>query len=127
MDIYKNDKYLNYKDSFSKKEIKNQDLSSDNTYSGIGTPWNVTHWANRTDYNLPVSFTNGSYDIAEIPLGSGWEGYKLNATIEDLYDTRNWCNGSFNYGTDDAVATPDDDTAWIANNYQNWEYGSVSC
>ncbi|MFX0141571.1 MAG: hypothetical protein ACFFDN_48485, partial [Candidatus Hodarchaeota archaeon] len=91
-------------------------------YSGIGAPWNVTHWANRTDYNLEVGFENSSYDIVDIPLGSGWEGYKLDAKIKNLYDERNWCNGTFNYGTNDTVTTPDDDTEWIENSFQNWSF-----
>ncbi|MFX1595518.1 MAG: hypothetical protein ACFFBK_05600 [Promethearchaeota archaeon] len=104
------------------ENLKSHNLASDNTYSGIGAPWNVTHWANRTDYNLPISFTNNSYDVEEIPLGIGWNGYKLNATIKDLYDTRNWCNGTFNYGNSDAILTPDNDTDWIENNFQNWSF-----
>jgi hypothetical protein len=99
--------------------LKSQDLTSDNVFSGIGAPWNVTHWANRTDYNQVVSFTNESYDIVEIPLGGGWEGYKLNATISDLYDTRNWINGSFNAGPDDNnESCPEDDSNFL----QNWTF-----
>ena len=96
----------------------------DNKYNGIGAPWNVTHWANRTDYNKEISFTNGSYDSVEIPLGTGWNGYKLNATINELYDTRNWCNGTFNYGMMDSIDTPGNDTELIENNFQNWSYFS---
>ena len=107
---------------FHNKNLKLQDLASDNTYSGIGTPWNVTHWANRTDYDLVVGFENNSFDIVDIPLGSGWEGYKLKASIKNLYDARDWCNGTFHYGTDDVVQTPDDDTDWIENSFQNWSF-----
>ncbi|MFX1462241.1 MAG: hypothetical protein ACFFBF_04250 [Promethearchaeota archaeon] len=117
---------------FQIRNLKNQNLDSDNTYNGIGAPWNVTHWANRTDYNLDVSFTNGSNGIAEIPLGIGWEGYKLNATIKNLYDNRNWCNGTFNFGSDNGYQTPppsqDDSTAIpiIRNNpFQNWTFYGV--
>ncbi|MFX0082754.1 MAG: hypothetical protein ACFE94_13470 [Candidatus Hodarchaeota archaeon] len=105
------------------KNLKLQDLASDNTYSGIGAPWNVTHWANRTDYNLEIEFENNTYDILEIPLTTGWEGYTLNAKINNLFDKRNWCNGSFNFGTDDNIETPDDDTELIENNFQNWTFG----
>ncbi len=108
---------------FQYSNLKNQALSSDNIYDGVGAPWNVTHYANRTDYNLPVSFSNGSYDMAEIPLGIGWEGYKLNATIENLYDTRNWNNGTFDFGADDGTyAAGENDTVYIENPYQNWTF-----
>ena len=109
--------------NFQIKDLKSQDLDSENIYSGIGTPWNVTHWVNRTDYNKEVSFTNDSYDIIEIPLGSGWEGYKLNATIKELVDTRNWCNGSFNYGNDNDYQGIGNDTTDISNQFQNWTFG----
>ena len=105
------------------KDLKSQDLAPDNIYSGVGAPWNVTHWANRTDYDLDVSFMNDSYDIVDIPLGNGWSGYKLNATIKDLYDTRNWNNGSFNYGDDNNYLLAGNDTSFISNNFQNWTFG----
>ncbi|MCK4479568.1 MAG: hypothetical protein KAV01_03480, partial [Candidatus Lokiarchaeota archaeon] len=90
------------------KNLKTQDLTTDNTFNGIGAPWNVSHWANRTDYNLPVSFGNGSSDTINMVLGSGWEGYQLNSTIYDLYDTRNWVNGTFHAGDDDGDPAADD-------------------
>ena len=37
-------------------------------------------------------------------LGTDWEGYQLNGTIKDLYDKRNWVNGTFECGTDDGMA-----------------------
>ncbi|KKL97394.1 hypothetical protein LCGC14_1834930, partial [marine sediment metagenome] len=108
---------------FPYSNLKNQALSSDNIYDGVGAPWNVTHYANRTDYNLPVSFSNGSYDMAEIPLGIDWTGYKLNASIKDLYDTRNWNNGTFDFGADDGTyGAGENDTSDILNNYQNWTF-----
>ena len=108
---------------FQYSNLKNQALSSDNIYDGVGAPWNVTHYANRTDYSLPVSFSNGSYDMAELPLGIGWEGYKLNATIENLYDTRNWNNGTFEFGNDDdTYDAAENDTIDIENNLQNWTF-----
>jgi len=118
---------LNYSEDndneFHPKDLKSQDLTYDNIYSGIGSPWNVTHWANRTDHNLAISFTNDSYDIASIPLGTGWEGYKLNANIDELSDTRNWCNGSFNYGDDNGYQDTGNDTTYISNKFQNWTFG----
>jgi len=81
------------------KYIKTQDLTFDNSYEDTGAPWKVSHWANRTDINLPVSFGNGSSDSVFMDLGSGWEGYQLNATIKDLYDERNWVNGTFQCGS----------------------------
>ncbi len=115
-----------HKVDYLTKDLKSQDLTPDNSYSGIGAPWNVTHWANRTDFDLDVSFTNNSYDLVDVPLGNGWDGYKLNASIKDLYDTRNWINGTFNYGTEDAVLYPDNDTSYIARSYNthNWTFGS---
>jgi len=109
--------------NFQLEDLTLHDLASDNTYSGLGEPWNLTHWANRTDYNLEVGFENNSYDTVEIPLSSGWEGYTLSAMINNLFDTRNWCNGTFNFGTDDSIETPDDDTELIENNFQNWTFG----
>ncbi|MFX0105331.1 MAG: hypothetical protein ACFE75_07565, partial [Candidatus Hodarchaeota archaeon] len=47
-------------ETFQNNNLKLHDLASDNIYSGIGAPWNVTHWANRTDYNLDIGFENSS-------------------------------------------------------------------
>ncbi|MHA2281461.1 MAG: hypothetical protein ACXAC5_11455 [Promethearchaeota archaeon] len=105
------------------KGLKSQDLAPDNTFTGIGEPWNVTHWANRTDSDLDISFTNDSYDVLSIPLGNGWNGYTLNATITDLYDTRNWNNGSFNYGVDNNYQQDGNDSNYISNSFQNWTFG----
>ena len=99
--------------------LKTQDQAVDNTFSGIGTAWNVSHWANRTDFDLPISFENGSADMAYMDLGSGWEGYQLKGSIKDLYDTRNWINGTFHEGPDDGNdAYPEDDS----NDVLNWTY-----
>ncbi|MFX1500334.1 MAG: hypothetical protein ACFFDH_05135 [Promethearchaeota archaeon] len=87
--------------NFLKENLKTQGISSDNTFSGIGAPWNVSHWANRTDYDIPVEFENGTTYTVDMDLGTGWEGYKLNGTIKDLYDKRNWVNGTFEAGNDD--------------------------
>ena len=104
------------------KDLKSQDLTSDNFYNGIGTAWNLTHWANRTDNNLDVSFENNSYDIKNIPLDIDWIGYKLNATIKDLYDKRNWVNGTFHAGPDDNNDNcPEDDSNYL----QNWTFGYI--
>ena len=43
--------------------LKLQDLSNDNIFSDIGAPWNVTHYANRTDRDLAVSFQEGSLAV----------------------------------------------------------------
>ena len=103
--------------------LKVQDLSSENTLNGISSPWNLTHWANRTDFDLAVSFAEGASDTSEIPLGSGWKGYKLTADIEDLTDERNWNNGTFSYGVDDgSAAAGENDTTWIQSNYQDWTF-----
>ncbi|MHA1328535.1 MAG: hypothetical protein ACTSRH_14650, partial [Promethearchaeota archaeon] len=108
------------KENFS---VKNSALSSSNTFSGIGAPWNLTHWANRTDTNIPVSFQEGNQGIAQIPLYDGWKGYQLDARINDLQDERNWNNGSFHYGNDDGDNSPgSNDSPWIANKFQNWTF-----
>ncbi|MFX1384509.1 MAG: hypothetical protein ACFFBP_18950 [Promethearchaeota archaeon] len=103
--------------------LKSQDLTYDNIYNGIGSSLNITHWANRTDYNHAISFINNSYDTANIPLGSGWQGYKLNSRIYDLSDKRNWCNGSFIYGDDNGYQDIGNDTSFISNKFQNWTFG----
>ncbi len=107
-------------------DLRSQSLTIENDYTGIGAAWNLTHYANRTDTDLEVSFGNDSYDIVEIPLFTDWQGYKLNATIKDLYDQRNWNNGTFNYGNDDGTYEPnEDDTLDIDNQYQNWTFNSI--
>ncbi|MFX1496752.1 MAG: hypothetical protein ACFFBH_04425 [Promethearchaeota archaeon] len=103
---------------------KSQDISNDNIYTGIGAPLNITHWANRTDVDLTVNFDESEWDTANIPLGSGWDAYKLNIDVDGLRDNRNWINGSFSYGIDDGSDTPGaDDTNWISNKYENWTFG----
>ncbi|MFW9900560.1 MAG: hypothetical protein ACFFDY_04660, partial [Candidatus Thorarchaeota archaeon] len=107
-------------------QLKASALSSNNIFSGVGEPWNATHYANRTDYNLPLNFGNGTYDIAEIPLGIDWIGYQLDASIDNLYDIRNWNNGTFDFGDDDGTyAAAEDDTSDIINPYQNWTFNLV--
>ncbi|MHA1147894.1 MAG: hypothetical protein ACTSR8_06580 [Promethearchaeota archaeon] len=103
--------------------LEDQGLNTDNSFEGLGSPWNVTHWANRTDTDIALSFNEGSTDTAEMPLGGTWEGYQLDAEVSNLYDNRNWCNGTMSYGNDDGDYTStDDDTAWIDNPYQKWEF-----
>jgi len=105
------------------KAPKNNDITSNNIYTGTGDAWNVTHWANRTDYNLPANFGNNSYDLLELPLGIDWIGYNLKADINSLYDSRNWNNGTLDYGNDDGTYAPgEDDTADISNSFQNWTF-----
>jgi len=101
---------------------KNNDLTSDNKYDGIGDAWNITHWANRTDYDLPASFEENSYDMVEMPLGTDWVGYKLNTSISSLFDSRNWNNGTFHFGDNNTYATGANDSLYIANSYQNWTF-----
>jgi len=109
----------------SMDSLKRNDLSFNNEFTGAGSAWNVTHWANRTDSNMPVSFGNDTSDTIGIPLGIGWAGYRLNATINNLYDERNWINGTFEYGNDDGdYSDNDDDTNWITNGFQNWSFYS---
>ena len=106
------------------KDLKTQDLSNDNNFNGIGAPLNITHWANRTDSELPISFNEGESDTASIPLGSGWNGYQLDVSIDKLIDDRNWNNGTFAFGSDDGdYSAGSDDTSWIINSYQNWTFG----
>jgi len=87
-------KYIKNED-FQIKNLETQDLASDNTFTDIGNAWNVTHYANYTKSNLDVSIYNNSYDDtnAQVEL-YGWNGYQLNSTITNLYDTRNWINGT---------------------------------
>jgi len=117
--------YSQRSDLNPENSLNAQDLSYDNTFSGIGAPWNLTHWANRTDYDLLVGFGEAGYDMVDIPLGSGWNGYKLSAEINDLTDNRNWNNGTFNYGADDgSAAAGENDTTWISNSFQDWTFGN---
>jgi len=101
---------------------KNNDISAANTYNGIGAPWNITHWANRTDYDLSANFGNNSYDQVSIPLDDDWLGYNLKSSISNIYDTRNWNNGTFHFGDNNTYATGANDSAYIANSYQNWTF-----
>jgi len=123
----------NHSENVILKEVQNdeqlniQELSSDNLYSGKGVPFNVTQWANRTFYDLESIFSEGSYDLVELDLENGWEGYYLNSYIKNLYDTRNWNNGTFAFGNDNRNNGPNqDDSAThplINNNkFQNWSF-----
>ena len=110
-------------DVTEKDLIQNQDLSFDNTFEGIGVPWNITHWANRTDTQLYTSFDEGEAGIIQFPLFSDWNGYNLEAKVDSLYDTRNWNNGTFQYGNDDnSYGCPENDTSDISNPFQSWTF-----
>ena len=101
---------------------KKNDISADNNYNGVGAPWNITHWANRTDYDLSANFGNNSYDQVSIPLDDDWTGYNLKSSINNLYDSRNWNNGTFHFGDNNTYAIGANDSAYIANSYQNWTF-----
>lgn len=103
-------------------DLESNDISLGNINSGLGTPWNITHWANRTDYNLQANFGNNSYDQVDMPLDNDWVGYSLESSIYDLYDSRNWNNGSFHFGDNNTYATGANDSLYIANSYQNWTF-----
>lgn len=91
-------------------------ISENNEYSGRGAPWNITHYANRTEKDLNVQFSEDDSDLVEIPLYPGWEGYKLKTNVSNLYDTRNWVNGTFHEGIDDGDGTcPSNDSADVLN------------
>ncbi|NVM37834.1 MAG: hypothetical protein HWN81_19740 [Candidatus Lokiarchaeota archaeon] len=111
-----------FKNDVKSPVLKTQTLSSDSVYSGVGKPWNVTHYANRTDYDLSVNFANGTYDLVEIPLGIDWIGYKLDTSINNLYDTRNWNNGTFDFGTMNTYNVDENDSSYILNDFQNWTF-----
>ena len=101
---------------------KINDISLDNTYSGLGTPWNITHLANRTDYDLSANFGNNSFDQVDMPLDNDWVGTNLESSIYNLYDSRNWNNGSYHFGDNNTYATGANDSSYIANSYQNWTF-----
>jgi hypothetical protein len=122
LDSEKNNNFVG--DITEKDFVHNQDLSIDNTFEGIGTPWNITHWANRTDTQLYTNFDEGETGIIEFPLFSDWIAYKIDAEVDSLYDTRNWNNGTFSYGTDNGYSTGADDSSWIENPYQNWTFNT---
>ncbi|MFX1572351.1 MAG: hypothetical protein ACFFB0_06345 [Promethearchaeota archaeon] len=102
---------------FEFTNLATQNLDDDNSYSGIGAPWNVTHYANYTKSNLAVSFTNNSYDDthAKVELYDEWMGYQMNSTITNLYDTRNWINGTFHAGNFGGSPSGTNDSEYIAN------------
>ena len=109
-------------ESLSEDYPMTQDLSLDNTFSGIGQAWNITHWANRTDKDLSVSFDEGSTGETSIPLYADWEGTTLKSNIYNLYDTRNWNNGSFHFGDSDSITRNENDSPDIVNKFQNWTF-----
>ena len=119
----------NKETDIKRDDLEIQQLDSDNIYTGIGDPWNVSHWINRTDNNLGSSFNEGSYDLVELPLKTGWEGYRLDANIKNLYDERNWCNGTFDFGApwDGQIIGENDSAGSIIsdNSFQNWTFHSV--
>ena len=126
------DEINNKNDIVGTKNLNNQYLTSDNIYSGNGAPWNITHYANKTSYSLPIEFTNNSFDNSqgiEMPKNwQDWEAYKMSANINNLYDTRNYCNGTYQFGPDNGYDYPPADdslNSYISNNpYQNWTFGS---
>ena len=103
-------------------DLESNDISLDNINSGLGTPWNITHWANRTDYNLQANFGNNSFDQVDMPLDNDWVGTNLESSIYNLYDSRNWNNGSYHFGDNNTYATGANDSLFIANSYQNWTF-----
>ncbi|MFW9936576.1 MAG: hypothetical protein ACFFD5_02950 [Candidatus Thorarchaeota archaeon] len=132
LDIYANlgledQKFVNNED-IQIKNLKTQDLAFDNTFTGKGSVWNVTHYANRTKTDLGVSFNNNSYDDsnAQVEL-YGWNGYQLNSTIMDLYDTRNWINGTFHAGSFGGSPSGENDSAYIDDwTFKENDVGSYS-
>jgi len=86
----------------------------------------LLHNANRTDSDVELSFVNGSQASHQIPLGENWEGYKLEGSLINLQDERNWVNGTFDYGNDDGTYLFDeDDSVDIENDFQNWTFSEV--
>ena len=99
------------------------------TSNGIGAPWNITHKANRTDLDQKIiGLQNNQFDdSSKVDIFPNWIGYKLETNITDLYDKRNWCNGTFNYGSDNGYQNPPaNDSSSIPrisnNRYQNWTF-----
>ncbi|QEE17316.2 hypothetical protein DSAG12_03149 [Promethearchaeum syntrophicum] len=110
-------------------QIIDSPVSSDilvDEYTGIGQSLDLLHNANRTDSDIDLTFTNGSQASHQIPLGENWEGTKLNSDITNLRDTRNWVNGTFNYGNDDGTYLfTEDDSVDIQNSFQNWTFSDI--
>jgi len=109
---------IDYKDKIERKIPipKINTISENNEYTGLGAPWNITRYANRTEKDLNIQFNEGERDLINFPLYSGWEGYKLKTNVSNLYDTRNWVNGTFNEGIDDGDGTcPSNDSADVLN------------
>ena len=75
-------------------------------YVGVGMARTVQEVANRTDGNQDVflfydsATQTSSGDSASVVLPPGWTGYRLDYSIDDLYENRTWVlNPSFNGGT----------------------------
>ncbi|MFX1588863.1 MAG: hypothetical protein ACFFC1_11955, partial [Promethearchaeota archaeon] len=120
-------KYIKNED-FQIKNLETQDLASDNSFRDTGAPWNVTHYANYTKSNLDVSFYNNSYDDtnAKVELYE-WNGYQLNSTITNLYDTRNWINGTFHCGSYGGSPPGSNDSAYVADwTFKMYDGGSYT-
>lgn len=105
------------------KTVNNNGLSPDNEWTGIGSPWNITHFANHTQHDS-LTFSNSSYGLTNIQLGYGWEGYQLNASISDLTDTRQWINGTFHFGNDDGDYSSGQDDSGDPN-VRDWDFWTI--
>ncbi|MFX0070521.1 MAG: hypothetical protein ACFFAO_05455, partial [Candidatus Hermodarchaeota archaeon] len=127
---YINDnKHSKDNDTFSEINIKNQDLSEESVYSSTSAKsWNVTQKIEGTFTDIETTFSDNSDGLAEIPFEDDWVGYKAEVNVKDLYDERNWNNGTFHFGDDDNDDSPNQDDSTdprISNNkFQNWSFYS---
>ncbi|MFQ6124376.1 MAG: hypothetical protein ACE5R6_07210, partial [Candidatus Heimdallarchaeota archaeon] len=97
------------------------------TFSGTGTALEVVQLADSTTTGQS-QFTQGTSDTEPLILGSGWEGYRIDNTISNLHDIRNWVlNPDFSdTGTHDGYEWPNDVGDVNINddvNVTSWSFG----
>ncbi len=103
------------------QEPKTHSISTEDESLGVGQSLNVTHNASRIDQDISLTWQNGSSNCLNISIGENWQVDSLAANITDLTDTRNWVNGTFNYGLSDGNnATDDNDSGWHG---LDWTFG----
>ncbi len=97
---------------------KTHSISSEDESLGIGQSFNVTHNATRVIDDVALEWSNGSSTTYNVSLGNDWGGNAIKANITSLTDSRNWVNGTFDYGLSDGDnSTEDNDSGWHGLNW----------
>ncbi|MHA1148859.1 MAG: hypothetical protein ACTSR8_11535 [Promethearchaeota archaeon] len=109
-----------------KEKLYINSLNSDNTYTGIGAPWNLTHYSHRVENDSLIQLSETNDKNIDIPIGGGWIGQSSEFYLHSLYETRNWCNGTFAFGNDNGYdvspANDSTDPRISQNSFQNWTF-----